>query len=849
MPAAPGTVKSAYGNRPNTSLPDPVPGAGQSADMDAALAHFDAPKMGAEGSAPADPSRDPAAVAAAPGQPPAADPIDAALSALDQPAPAANAPQAGDQFDEPTGFIDANVKQFRDLSTRFQAGLASNDNEVMGLLKKKFGQENVRWKDDKAFYRDKPGDKFRPLDPKQFEVFSDLIPDMARGFVQEAVALPFEAGGAAVQGAVGAVAGSAVPVAGTAAGGAAGLTSGAIAGRVASVPFQIMAADYLADLVGVPQDAERSKVTEGLIQGGIEAVAPFVGKMLGAGAKKLVKYVPGTEARATRLAAKEADNVFVLGERSANIRKDAEELTAAGLAPTIRGEQIGYPDADVVLPLTSLHPDHPAAQAAEKELASNARYQNAMKLHAEDWGTAIKDHLGSITTAAKSEGVEDAVPLGKTLVDAATTFKNAEGKAIENYKNQALRASKNQRVPFSPEISDQLVDLTKSLGFKMRAGAEGGMTVLPPKNVNEILGNMGINDPGVARSFVNVMQNLVEKSQNGAGLKMSDMNAVVNLVGGMTPTAGRNGGEIAGKWGALTGALRDYRNQSVMQFLPDETSKKGFQEVMTKYGAIRNGVADLAATVNNDMSRQAIVKTLFNKGKEGLGDVKAIKSLLQQASPAQWESLKGEFVEQLVLKHTKAGPTGLNATGLKRELQQSFGPEFMKVLYDDSPNNFGDLVKLLNVGERLNERKVGAAAMSEAEKTGMIKDVSKLMLASNYIKANGLLSILGVRKGKDSVLMDVLTQDGVDKYVQDLPKNQRVVVSQKFKELVNYARANGMLGKLDEVTNMVPTPMRQVLKRGAPIAAQGLKRGFKQEQKIKAATSNDFSPTNEDVSQ
>lgn len=819
-------VTSAYGNRPASLKMDPNPPAmpAPQGSMNPADAAIDQTMKTVNGQAPmtADPN-------AAPAQ--AQDPIDAALNQIDPVDSALNAfgqppaqqgqqpqnedqqlgsqfaPQPNDQYAPEPGFLKAQIDQFKGLTTRFQAGMAANDTEVMGLLKNKFGAENVRWKDGKAFYREDGKGAFKPLDPKQFEIFSDLIPDMGRAFVQEAVAAPAEALG----GAAGFVGGLATMGAGSGPMAAAG----AYAARIASAPAQIKIADGLAEMVGVPHDKNRDFLVESVIQGGLEAAAPVVGKLLTRSTGFVSKYIPGTAARAVRLANKEADNVFVLSAKDKLIQQDALDLAESGLVQKIPGDQVGFPQADVVLSLTQLHPDHPVAQAAEKQLANNGRYQNAMRLHAEQWGEAVKDHIGSIVQLAKNEGADltekevAEAPLGKTLVDAAQTFRDSEGKAIEQYKRMAVVNSKNARVPLTQDTRTQLADIAKGLGFKMRVDQEAGkITMLPPENVNDILGNFGINDAGHARALVNVVDTLIKKSENGQGLKMSDINGVTNLVGSMNTTTRRAGGEIAGKWGQFTGSLREYKNQSIMQYLPDQVTKDAFAQTNAKYGALREGVISLSDTINSDMSRQAVVKNLFNKGKENLGDVKAIKSLLATAAPEQWEKLKGEWVEQLVLQHTNKGPVGLNAGAMLKDVQQRYGKEFLDVLYDGTGNKSEDLFKMLRVGDRLNQIKRPASQMPDAEKKNLIMDVGRTILASPYVAFNGALSMLGIAKGKDSVLMDILTQDGVDKYITAMPKRDRIVVSQKFKQLVNYARANGMLSKVDQGLSLVPSSAR-----------------------------------------
>lgn len=760
MPGTAKSIQSPYGNRPS-SLPNPVPAAGEQQDIESLFANTPPPQM------PAQPQTPPAADTGAPAPDQNAidalfgGPASASASAPEAPtdAPQPNAPQPGDQFaSENSGFgpagdmIMAQVNQFRDLTTRFQAGLAANDNEVMGLLKKKFGDENVRWKDDKAWYR-QPGEKqFRPLDPKAFEIFSDLIPDMSRGFVQEAVALPAELGGGAIGGPV-----------------------GATVGRVASVPAQIAASDYIAEKAGVPQDPSRSKVMEMGVQAALEASMPIVGKVIG-------RMVPGTTAYN---AAKEAGEkeLTALSKQSQVVAQSVNELAQMDKAVTIDGQLVGVPGAQVNLGAHQLNPESPKIQALQKKATEYAPFNNAMRQHAEDWGNLFEKTMTEVASRGTDKRVVKPGELANTVVDAVANVRKIEGDNIAKYKMQAMKKLGDRSLPLIDEVKQPLGDMMQVMNFNPQGGP------VKQEELQQLVGKYGITSIGEARAIVNNVRDVMGSMQKDGGMKLQDMDRLRNSIGDLSD---RMRGTPAGRQLAiLASGLRENYKRAVAAGIDNEFEKVGFMSAMDDYSQIMNNIDTLRNALNEDSSATAIVNKFFT-GKDNIEKVRAIKAL----SPESFDQLKAEWVNQQLMKfRSRENPTGFNATAMLDKIQKQYGPEFMNEVFPKEDQR--TIVNFLNVMERIDKTFQGPMLDQASDKTkqGAINTLIGIVGNIKFKTINGITALFSNQSGPEKAAIQLLSRDGIDKYVAAYPGKDvnKKEIAEKLKQLVATYRINRII--------------------------------------------------------
>lgn len=829
---------SAFSARPS-SLTKPVPGAQD--DFEAAMSDLGAaPSISAPASVPAGADDFEAAMAdlrapAAPqGGPNAQQPF-----ALDPNSPEAQkvASQMGTDEQADPSFLAANTiglpEQLRNFTTRLQAGLAGSDKERELLLRKKFGETNVKVNaGGDLMFRRAADEKFKKLDPGTLELLNDFIPDFARDAVYEGAQLPFEVAGATA-GAVGGL-GLGAPVT---------VPGGIWAGRVVGSTFANKLADSVASAAGVPEDPERSKFTENLISTAAEAVLPVVGKAI-------FKRLPGTMAYT---AAKEAGahETVALSEQSNAVAQAAADLATEGRAAQINGELIGIPGANVSLMGHQINPDNPELIKKLGIVAELPKFINAQEKLAADWGSSLN---GTLTEIARQGGHGPVAPeqLAKVVTGAVESLEEAEGKAIGGFRTKAMKELKNEKLPLPKDLATHVDGIMTELGFNkklveqrvyrreaqasrprmdVKAGeianplpagtAPGAYTdatkfadvysrtpdqaagtkITPqsrvkvvftaPTDMRPLMGKLGITKTGDMRAFVNALEDFANAS--GDGLRISDVDRYVKRIGNLQPAANKSGGEITAAWGKFSSGLRTFRRDAIKAGLNDETDRAAYDMAMDGFGALRGNIEQLQGVLKEESGAKAIVTNLFS-GKNNIPSIRAMKALTKD-NPEIWGSLKEEFITQnLIGKFAdRNSPTGFSSTAFLNEMDKKYGPEFMKLVLDDGPGpNSQTVRKLLTVTERLERTYKGAKAdtMSDKEKTGFMNLVIGTLFDVKFKAMNGIQTLFGATTSTDKILQDIMTNEGIDKYIAAYPgRIDRKSVAQNIKDLLGQTKA------------------------------------------------------------
>ncbi len=735
-------VSGMPGTKPQ-SLSKPVPGAEAAMTADDLLSSFDAPEIFAE-----------------PAVPQTAEDLLNQVGSAEPLAPPEGVAPAQDEFAPEPGFVQANVDQFRNFTTRLQAGLAANDTEKINFMKRKFGEENVRLKDDKLYFR-KNGEKtFRKLDPNTLELINDLIPDFAREIVTEAAMIPGEVTG----GFVGA--------------GAAGVGAfpGAVAGRVASVPVANAFADNVAALAGVPRDESRNYRTENMIGMGAEAVLPVVGA-------KVLKYVPGTgAAQQAYKAAKESGEreIVALSKQSEEVLRATQRLAEEGRAARIDGAAVGLPGADVNLMGHHLNPDSPIAMNFAAQAASDSRFINAQQQLAEDWGASLTNTLQEIGRRGNKGPYRPEV-LASKVTNAVEDIQKAEGQEIGKFKAKAMVQLKNQRLPLNDQTTQAAREMLQEFGFTPKKKITESITKnasqgsprrnsveelvwTPPKNLNSLVGKMGLTSVGEVRAVVNNLQELSNVMSKGANI--TDLDRLRNSFGATADSLFRT--QAGARMGAMSGDLRKTYRQAIEAGLDTDFDRKAFNSAMDEFAALKQNVGVLKNALNEDASAKAIVKNVFT-GKDNLEKVRAIKSI----SPESYASLKEEFVNQMLLEYgSRTSKTGFKSSQFMDSMNKKYGDEFLKEVMNEGKGPSLQTVKdLVTVTERLEEtfRRSDVDKMSDKQKTGLMNATIGVLMKSPVKAVSGIGSLLTGQKGTENALIQIMTRDGIEKYVANYP--------------------------------------------------------------------------------
>lgn len=692
---------------------------------------------------------------------------------------------AADEEAEPS-FAQANLRQFQDFTTRLQAGLAANDVEKANFLKQKFGDGNVRVSPEGVIrFRKGSGEKFRKLDPDTLEVINDIIPDFAREIITEVGLLPFELGGAA------------------AAGGPVGAYGGRIAGTIPANMF----ADTVAEAAGVPQDANRSKFTENAIGMGMEAVLPVVGK-------QILKRLPGT---AAYKAAKEAGEreIVALSKQSKEVAQAAFDLAQEGRAAKIDGAVVGVPGANVNLMGFQLQPDNPKLQQLGLRASGDPRFINAQRQLAEDWGKSLENTMLEVARQS-DKGPVSPEHLAKSVTNAVDDLERTEGQAIGKYRAKAMAKLGNSKEALPQELQQATQNLMQQFGFRPRtiksinksgsvlASTPKGITPavrdLPdrvvweaPKNLKELVGTKGLTKVGEVRSVINALNEL-GKVQTSGGARLTDLDRLVTVIGDLNPKLANSA--LRGEWGSLSAAMRQVRRGRIEKGLSTDFEKKAFNQSMDDFSLIRENVSTLKNVLDEEASAKAIVTNIFT-GKQNLPRIRAIKSL----SPESFGALKEEWVTQQLQKFaSRESPTGYNSGQFLDALNKQYGPEFMREVLDGGPGPNSDTIKkILTVTDRIEKQYKGVKVdqMTEETKKGAMNLLIGLMGDIKFKTTNGITSLLKGAKGQDNVLLEIMTRDGIDKYVAQYPGRgmDKAKISQQLTNMLAESRAMKMLGK------------------------------------------------------
>lgn len=661
------------------------------------------------------------------------------------------------------------VEQAKNVVTRIQAGLAANDTEKMMFLKKKFGEDNAVMKNGKLYFRRAPGEKLKPLDPETLELINDILPDFSREIITELAMLPGEGAGATLGGFAGAALGH-LP------GAAAGVALGGVAGRILSVPFANAAADQAAEMAGVPQDPNRDKTTENLIAMGFEGTMPVVGKSIG---KAVTKRIPGTVAYK---AAKEAGEreIVALTKQSEEVAQAAHELNQMGRGATFNPATVGMPGARVSLMGHQLSPDSPQLLASAARSKANPLYIKAENELAEGWGDSVRNTLTEIARK-NNPGPLRPEMLASKVTNAVNDLRAAEGKAIGQFKSKAMQNLKNERQPLPPDMRGRVEELLREFNFSPRTKQSETRTKYfnglldrktktettvwnPPKDLSAVQGRLQLNDAGDVRAAVNAL-NEVAKGLD-TGLRPSDIERLRGVLGGLSDSFyDKQAGQ---RFGQLSGDMRGLYKETIKKGLDDDFEKAAFESAMSEFSEMAGNVQTLKKVLNDDYSAKAIVRSFFT-GKENLAKIKAIKQL----SPESFSSLREHFVNELMIDYAdRSAKTGLNSTGFLNALDKKYGKEFLNEVFEGGKGaDLDTLRKGLLVTERIESmtKKTSPELMSESQKKAAVDAASGWLLGIKSRMATGFVNLLTLGGKKDSALMDILTRDGIDKYVAQYP--------------------------------------------------------------------------------
>lgn len=696
-------------------------------------------------------------------------------------APAAEEPLDPAQYDtSQPGFIEANLETFSRIKDRALGGLAQTNEGQVGILKKKYGDGNATLKNGEVWYRKSPEEKLKRFDPDAFEIVNDLIADNMRSFLSEAAKVGPQIAGAATGARGGALLGPK--------GAATGAVVGGSSARMAATPTVNKGLDLLAAQAGAGEAPTDDVANQ--IEMAFEGLGPVAGLAFRFGKR----FVPGTAAHVERQAEKIAKkSAVVLNSDSKQILSFTKELEAQGIIRPILGENL---DSATSLAAHQLNPDNPVAMAYARKLKDNPTFQNFQTQQGEMFRSAIVEQLDQVAKAAGKGPVPDG-QLAEIITDAAQALRKSEGAAIQSYKNEAIKNLKNKPVPLPPELSQHILELGEKLGFSLKLSQAGNPSIVR-RTVEE--GTLGLSDPGKLKGFQHALEDLLNTGKSGA-LKITDLDRLVTVIGDMHPTAKQAQGSISQQWGKLASDLRAFRRQAIESGLPDDLTRKAYNQTMDSFSGHIDTITNIADSINTDMGANAVIRTVFSKsGKEAAGEVRNLRAVLQKSHPEAWDRLKGEYIDQLVEKHiTKID--GYKPGKLLSELST----DAVTALFDGQEKQLTQIRNLVTVAERVRGTKITAEGMTTLEKEGLLRDVGRGLTGSGLVKVTSFFNLFGIGKTNEkNALREIITKEGVEQYLGQVPPKQRAYVAEKLNQLADYTRWSQVPDAIRKPLNEVP---------------------------------------------
>lgn len=706
-----------------------------------------------------------------------------------------------EQFAQEPGFMQANMEQFQNLGDRILYGLSANNTEALGKLQQKYGPENAVMKNDEIWFRKDPKKKLKRLDPDQFELFTDLIPDGARNIIMEATMLPAEIG----MGMMGASVGP---------GGAA---VGASAGRVASVPMATTVAEGVARQAGIPQDPNRDPSREAQIGMAIETAIPGIGGPL---VRAVGKRIPGTMAYK---AAKEAGKkeIVALSAQSREVAESAARLES-------QGEQNK-------LMLHHLQPNSPQVKALADTAASTSKLANAELEVAQGLEAGIQNTLNYMGKMKNPKGPIPGGKIGANIKSVIDDLDQREAEEIGKWRNKALAESKNAKQQLPTETSQRVTQLMKELGFQpkrvtkkiiTRPGSIDGAAArgispapqtiervswTPPLDIKAIEGRMGLTE-GQPRALINALTEYEKFLSRGNEARLTDVEHLIKRMGPLSQKLrGTEGGAHLGK---IVGELRQHRRQIIGNHL----DKGGFEDVayntvMDDFSLIRQNVDELAKVMDGDMSNKAVIKYFFKEAK-GPERIRALKKILKSDSH-QFQAAREEFVMDMMVEYgNKADKlTRYNATAFLNDINRKYGKEFMQEVFDD-PKVVQKLKDQLTLAQRFEATTKGIKSnqMTKEQAKAGADVLAGAAFGVRFKYIGGLMRLLRLDDGKENAAMELMNRDGFHKYIKDYKgQGDKSVIARNVEEmLMRYNSARAAHKKTAEVLDIG----KDITKRG-----------------------------------
>ena len=797
--ATPQPIKSAFGSQPS-SLSGSIPSETAEAEFENELAAFDIPTVNKPSSAMVnqvgqfqDTFRE------------SGDPRNSANQLMNQTGEEGISPEeleAEASMQKLQQSTDANFDPNAELTDPIQRGILSyavTPREAIGRLEKKFGSGNSRLTDRGVEFRPTAKEKWRVVDKETFSFFNDLIADNVRtiqeGFVENAGRIGGFVGGAtegALEGAAkGALVGSVVPGVGTVlAGTAGGITEGLMKGLAFSSiggglgsAAAVTSGDFVQEvLLSIERDPDRSRTGEAATAAAI-----------GAGFFMVAKFSSSKLARAKLKAKAFGETMQSVKERVSQVTENINILNGLGIIKD--GKQIK------LLPNQMAGDIIPDLQAVAKELGTEDGFNNFVRQQ----GELIEDGFYSVAELAGNvKGVRDPNFASK-ISDSVFSTRAVEGKTIGEFREAALAKSKGAKYQL-PRARDAMQSIFNDLGVPPTSLRPGQIPIIGEPSAFQKLTTDTIMEtyPDLTRDQATSFLGIIKKfdrlgiDKDNFNLKNVDNEYTVLRNKLDLLFKSRAGLPLAHKLLPLKNSLRDDWADIIGKELGPE-GQKDYLAAMGRFKEVNQHLGNLtSALTDSEISREAFVKTVFNKGTKALPQIKAIRTLIQEQSPELWRDLTGEYLESAISGKTDKVTKAVNWKAVRNQID-GIGKEMKDEIFAGTNYNSEGLDALLSIGEHFQKfptpplPKQSGRSLPAKVIRGIVVLASQTLATQKADTAADLVNALG---GKDNALAAYLNAGGINDIMRLVPKVRRPDMLTKLHQVVDLSLDDSRTSRL-----------------------------------------------------
>jgi len=516
--------------------------------------------------------------------------------------------------------------------------------------------------------------------------------------------------------ALGAAAGTTVaPGAGTAAGAVAGWTA-------AGVPAALLS-ENIADLIGekilgIERGEDRNFAKEQAVTAGLAVGFGAIGAAVGRGARAAGQKIRDTASN-YRQAVRDVVRETVEDDQTVNrlLRQHGIETFDDGRVLMVRTDPSmaagGVPEVRAVF-------------------GDMTRFPEMRQFLAEDAAARIEAFRVLTHGARLASG--DKARLGTDMVLDMQMIRKAEGQAIAG-----MRSHLTQEAAGIPQLMPQTTTQFQLLSDMIPASAESS----PGRAIKEMITNYGMK-PAEARQILDLHKQLARSMKRNKGA-MSIDNAIEAytelgrpggfLDRGMRAPGGSQTRAVAESLKDMRDALRDDIADSMTNVLgPDAAEIYGSS--MVRYREIMQSTRELTSSMlNENISSQNFINSI-TKGPKAYQNFKAIKTIVQESSPEQYDRLVSSYFDGLLNKNM----TSMGRAGGKRLADGMPEVDFVRMSrewFDTDPRIQAELLENIGLKPEHFNAFLRGAMKRQGTAIDAMPDEMKTELARN-------LSVFGV---------------------------------------------------------------------------------------------------------